>query len=130
MLKNLNLTKYFFSLILLGGILFSQPSFAIGLKDGFKSDTAANLDNFAKTANYSAAQTPEYYIGLFLNGFFSLLGIIVMGLIFYSGFVWMTARGNEAKVTKAKENLIDAFIGLLIIIGSYALTTFILTIFT
>lgn len=116
--------------MLLGGILFSQPLLAIGLKDGFKSNTTVNLDDFARNANYSESQTPEYYIGLFLNGFFSLLGIIVIGLILYSGFVWMTARGNEAKVTKAKENLIDAFIGLLIIIGSYALTAFILKTFT
>jgi len=130
MTKKLNLTKYLFSLLLLGGILFSQPLLAVGLKDGFKSDSTVNLDDFARTANYSEAQTPEYYIGLFLNGFFSLLGIIVMALIFYSGFVWMTARGNDAKVTKAKENLTDALIGLLIIVGSYALTTFILKIFT
>lgn len=128
MLKNLNLTKYFFSLIFLGCLLSAQPILAIGLKEGFSTTNV--LDTFAEKANYSAAQTPEYYIGLVLTGFFSLLGIITMGLIFYSGFVWMTARGNEAKVTKAKENLTNALIGLLLIVGGYALTTFILKIFT
>jgi hypothetical protein len=48
----------------------------------------------------------------------------------YSGIMWMTARGNESKVEKAKDNLLDLTIGLLFILGSYALTAFILRIIT
>ena len=128
MSKFLNSTKYLLPSILFGCFLITLPSSAIGLKDGFSN--TGDLSTFAENANYSAPQTPEYYIGAFLSGLFSLLGIIVMALIFYSGFVWMTARGNEAKVTKAKENLTDALVGLIFILGGYALTYFILKIFT
>ncbi|MEI6835252.1 MAG: hypothetical protein WCK59_00235 [Candidatus Falkowbacteria bacterium] len=128
MKKISNLTKYTISFIFLSVFLWTTPLFASSLKDGFSA--TGNLDKFAQEANYSVPQTPEYYVGLFLNGLFSLLGIITMGLIFYSGFVWMTARGNEAKVTKAKDNLTDALLGLLFIVGGYALTYFILKIFT
>lgn len=129
MKKRLNPNKYFFYLILIGGILFFQPLLAVGLKDGFNGGATTNLGNFAENANYLESKDPEYYIGLFLNGFFSLLGIIFIGLILYSGFVWMTAKGNDAKVTKAKDNLTDSIIGLIIIIGAYALTSFVLQIF-
>lgn len=128
MLKKLNLTKYFFPLFFLSCFFIAQPILAVGLQDGF-SKTGV-LGKFSQNANYPEPQEPEYYIGLILTALFSLLGIIVMALIFYSGFVWMTAQGNEAKVTKAKDNLTSALIGLLFVIGGYALTTFLLRIFT
>jgi Type IV secretion system pilin len=129
MFKKTTLTKYFLILIFLGGFLFASPLFALNLKDSFTSKSG--LDTFADQSGYSdRTKTPEDYIGLLLTGFFSVLGIIAIALLIYSGFVWMTARGNESKVTKAKENIINIIIGLIFIIGSYALTAFILKIFT
>ena len=129
MIKKINLTKYFLSFILISGILGALPTLALGLKDGFTT-TDSSLSNFAGQAGYTdATKTPEDYIGLLLTGLFSILGVIAIALLIYSGFTWMTARGNEAKVAKAKENLIDVIIGLIFIIGSYALTTFLLKIF-
>lgn len=128
MFKNLNLTKYLFSLLFIGSFLVLNTALAASLQEGFGA--TGNLRNFATQAKYSTPQTPEYYIGLALTGLFSLLGIIVMAMIFYSGFVWMTARGNDTKVTKAKDNLIDALLGLLFVVGGYALTSFVLKIFT
>jgi len=40
----------------------------------------------------------------------------------------MTASGNEEKITKAKQNLIHSTIGLLIVVGAYALVNFLLDI--
>jgi len=129
MFKPLNLIKYLLSSILISGILVATPSFALGLKDGFTS--TSNLNGFAKQAGYTdQTKTPEYYIGLLLTGLFSFLGVIAIALLIYSGFTWMTARGNESKVAKAKENIIDVILGLIFIIGSYALTAFLLKIFS
>jgi len=55
-----------------------------------------------------------------------LLGIIAVVLIIYAGFTWMTAGGNEEKIASAKKILINAVIGLIIILSSYALTSFII----
>jgi hypothetical protein len=56
----------------------------------------------------------------------TLLGIIFFGLMIYSGWLWMTAAGNDEQVSKAKTLIIQAVIGLLIIFSSYSLTAFIL----
>ncbi len=129
MIKRLNLTKYFLTFILISGILGALPTLAASLKDGF-STTDSSLSTFAGQAGYTDAEkTPEDYIGMLLTGLFSILGVIAIALLIYSGFTWMTARGNESKVAKAKENIIDVIIGLIFIIGSYALTTFLLKIF-
>jgi len=56
----------------------------------------------------------------------SLLGIIALGFILYAGFTWMTAGGNEEKVTTARKTLLSAVIGLAIILSAYAITNFVL----
>jgi len=54
------------------------------------------------------------------------LGIIATVIILFAGFKWMTAGGNEEKVSEAKKMLIAGLIGLFIILFSYALATFVL----
>ncbi len=99
-----------------------------GIGNSFSTD--GRLGDFAKSTGYGQeAKAPEYYVGLILNIVFSLLGIIVVGLIIFNGFNWMTARGNEKKVEEAKSSLISAIIGLLIVLGSYAITTFVFKFF-
>lgn len=128
MLKSIKI-KYFIPFILLVNFLMVLPSLALNL--GFSTSTGSTLANFANNAGFgNEAQTPESYIGLILISFFSILGVISIILIIYSGYLWMTARGNEAQVTKAKENLWQVIMGLIFIIGGYALTTFLLKIFS
>jgi uncharacterized membrane protein YwzB len=47
-------------------------------------------------------------------------------MILFAGYNWMTAMGEKDKVQKAKDTLISAVIGLVIIIAAYAVTTFVL----
>jgi len=60
-------------------------------------------------------------IGNVIKGFIGLLGIVAVVLILYAGFLWMTAGGNEEKISKAKRIMINATIGLVIIMSSYAI---------
>lgn len=55
------------------------------------------------------------------------LGIIAIVLIIYGGYLWMTSAGDEEKITKAKRVLVNATIGLAIILSAFAITQFILT---
>jgi cysteine-rich repeat protein len=64
-------------------------------------------------------------IGLIIRAFMGLLGIIAVCLILYAGFIWMTAAGAEEKVQRAKRILVNATIGLVIILAAYAITLFI-----
>lgn len=60
-------------------------------------------------------------IGLVL----SFIGILFLILVIYGGITWMTATGNDQKVEKAKNMIINAVIGLLIVLSAYAITNFI-----
>lgn len=52
----------------------------------------------------------------------SFLGLVAVVIILYAGALWMTAAGNDDKVTKAKATLSAGLIGLIIIIVAYTLT--------
>lgn len=57
--------------------------------------------------------------------FLALLGIIFVVLLVLAGYKWMTAMGNEDKVSEAKGQITTAIIGLLIILAAYAITKFV-----
>ncbi len=66
-------------------------------------------------------------IQIAISTFLGLLGIIFLVLIIYAGYNWMTAGGDEEKVTIAKNTLTRAVIGLIIIVAAYSITYFVFT---
>lgn len=64
-------------------------------------------------------------IGIIIGAVLSFIGVIFMALIILGGFQWMTARGNDQQVEKAKNLIIQSIIGLIIILSAYAITAFI-----
>ena len=60
-------------------------------------------------------------IGVVANIFFSILSLIFIVLMLYGGYNWMTATGESQKVDKAKDTIRRAVIGLIVIVGSYAI---------
>jgi hypothetical protein len=53
------------------------------------------------------------------------LAIIVVLLILYGGFVWMTAAGNEDKVATGKKIITAGIIGLVIILAAWGIARFV-----
>lgn len=60
-----------------------------------------------------------------VQAFLGLLGVIFLILIIYGGYTWMTARGEEEKVEKAKDTIRRAIIGLAIIVAAFSITYFV-----
>jgi hypothetical protein len=66
-------------------------------------------------------------IGKIINVALSLLGVIVLVIIIYGGFLWMTAGGNDEKVGEAKKWIFGGIIGLVIILSAYAIASFVIS---
>lgn len=115
-----------FSLLFCFGFLSignAAPSYDFGNNSGVSElSQSTGLDN-------GGAKDPEYYIGNFLRLLFSFLGIIFFILTIYSGINWMTAQGDSSQVTKAKETLIRAIVGLVICLAAYGITYFAMNVF-
>jgi len=83
-----------------------------------------------KAAGYSESAPPVQMAQVLVNIINVLLGftgIVFLILLIYGGFLWMTARGNEDQVAKAKKIVQEVIIGLIIILVSRMFTEFILT---
>jgi hypothetical protein len=69
---------------------------------------------------------PRTIIGKVINFALGFLGVIAVGIILFGGFKWMTAAGNEDKVSEAKKLLGAGVVGLIIILAAWAVATFII----
>lgn len=61
-----------------------------------------------------------------INLLTGVAGIIAFIFIIIGGYQYMTSIGNEEQANKAKQTLLYAFIGLIIILGAYAIIRFIM----
>lgn len=86
------------------------------------------LDNIAsKKGPYIQADsnTLSSIIGTVISLVLGLLGIIFLILMIYAGYNWMTAQGEEEKVTQAKSTITRAITGIIVVIGAYAIWNFV-----
>jgi len=88
--------------------------------------TTQYLTNVGEAA-YGVKQAPDLpsLVGKIINIFLSILGVLFVVLMVYAGYSWMTSYGNEQKVTRAKNIIIDATLGLIIILIAYAISNFV-----
>jgi len=96
------------------------------LSQAAPSDALEKLKAVGGTAYGAEEPTPlPELIGNIINVGLSVLGIVAVILFIYGGYLWMTGRGKEERITKAKETLEAAIIGLIIILAAYAITYFV-----
>ena len=130
------LNKILFILsILIILILIPNLTLAGNLKDAFFPPSATPpqstpLGDVAKTAGYDTDESQgakiDTIISTIIAAVLSFLGVIFLMLMVYGGFLWMNARGNEQQVTKAKDLITAAIIGLVIVLAAYAISYFII----
>ncbi len=124
-------TKKFFkkTFFFLLALFLPLEVLAANLGDAFKVHDGSNndpLDAVASQAGYNTKTTSiDPLIASVIQSLLSLLGVIFLVLMVYGGYLWMTAAGNEEKVTKAKNLMTAAIIGLIIVVGSYAISVFV-----
>lgn len=90
--------------------------------DAYGLEKTKNLTQFKGTT-----KTLPELIGSIVSVALSLIGFVFLVLALYAGFKWMTAQGEAKDVTKAKDTLVNATIGIILIVAAYAITNFVFT---
>lgn len=99
------------------GALAASPAFA------------ASGINTAVGATLAVGNTsPETIVINLINWVLGILALIAVIFILLGGFRWMTAGGNEESVEKAKQILIAAIIGLVIIMAAWGIALYAVTV--
>lgn len=121
-LKNLSTLLVMIAILVLPYFVFAQTSEA---EEGMLD----RLNTVAQTGGYVTGEGEgsglPYVVGLIIQVVLGLLGAIFVILMVYAGYTWMTAAGNEPKIDKAKNMIQTAIIGLIIVLSSWAIWTFI-----
>jgi heme/copper-type cytochrome/quinol oxidase subunit 2 len=73
-----------------------------------------------------SAQDPRVLVARIINTAMLFLGIIAVVIVLLGGFKWMTAAGNEDKVSEAKKLMGAGVIGLVIILAAWGIASFVL----
>ncbi len=86
------------------------------------------LSQTAQKAGYEPSRGDIYNtIGAVANVAFATVAFIFFGLTLYAGLRWVTARGKEDLIEKAKGTMESAIIGLIIVVLSYAIANFVIS---
>lgn len=122
-----NILQKFLSLLFLINLVLGcvgSVSAAGNLQDAFSQ--GGLLDSVGEGAGYDTDQRSiDPIIANVISVALSLLGAIFIVLMIYGGYTWMTAAGNDQQVAKARNLVIAAIIGLLVVVAAYAFTYFI-----
>ena len=85
-------------------------------------DSTRNGLKFVGDLAYGSGPTdPKLLIGRIVQVILGFIGYVFVVLIIVAGIQWMTSGGNEEKVTRAKNMLRNATIGLLLILIAYSI---------
>ena len=121
--------KNLFTRLILGaalGLMIALPMTRLPFARAEEVDIDYILpDSFKTTTGLGGADLKDT-IGNLINVALGFLGVVAVCIMLYGGFKWMIAGGNDEKVSEAKRLIIAGIIGLVIILSSYAITTFVI----
>lgn len=113
--------KHFF-ILLSFLILYPQLVVALNLGGNVAKEAATAAGYSAQTSETTFSET----LGTVVKAALSLVGVIFLILMVYAGFLWMTAHGKEDQIEQAQNIIRTAIIGLIITVGAYSITAFVL----
>ena len=121
------------SLISISGLTYATTNLQAGksFKESFTEslNTTAQQTGHAEadgSASFFGTKEPALIVSTLIAALLSFLGVIFLILLIYGGYLWMTDRGEEKQVTKAKSIIKNALIGLVIVLAAYAITSFVM----
>lgn len=116
MLKKISVLLIIFSVFFLSQVCLAAPKI---------NDLTASV---AKEGGYDTPQSSTALsesVGQIIKVVLGFVGVIFLGLTVYAGIIWMTATGNEEKITTATNILKASVVGLIIVVSAYSITYFV-----
>ena len=86
-----------------------------------------NIDSLNEGLNRLPNKEGNFTLTTILNYIYALIGLVAVFYIVLAAVNFVTAHGDVGKVTKAKNTIVFAVIGLIIVVLAAAVTNFALT---
>ncbi len=112
---------------LISGLIISF--LVCGISSYVFADSNYGLDDTAKEAGLmGAGSNLPTVLGTVIGAGLSMISVVFFVLIVYGGIMYMTARGDSSRTEKGVSTIIAATVGIVIVMGAYALTNFVFNI--
>lgn len=119
--------------IAVGGAVSAQTQVQNGLCSGStltftdQSGATANDGECATVATTGSTEKVNSTVALVINVFSWVVGVVAVIMIIVGGFKYITSGGDSGKITSAKNSIIYAIIGLVIVALAQIIVQFVLT---
>lgn len=119
--------KYFVIALIFVSLFGFVPNVASTLTPAeiLNANIKDNLNAGKTSAGFEGAVDPRIIVTSMIQVALSFVGIIFVALIFYGGFLFFTAGGENEKIEKGTKIFKTAIIGLAIILFSYGIVYFV-----
>jgi hypothetical protein len=113
---------------LVSGMAFAEASSIQNATCQGASLEAPSADNTGacKSSNQQASQNVSDMVKLAINIFSWVIGVVAVFAIIYGGFKYITSAGESGGVTSAKNTILYAIIGLVIVALAQVIVKFVL----
>ena len=109
------------------GMLLMSPMSVLAQSSDNPFETARNqAEQVGGAAGIQNNRELPEIVGQIINIILGFLGIVLLVLILYAGFLWMTAGGNEEQIGKARAYISNSIVGLIIVVAAFAISNFVL----
>jgi len=112
-------TALFLGIVLMAAI-FLLPNFC------YAQETVETLEEVGEAAEVATEEPLGVIIGRIIRVVIGFMGVVLLGIIIYAGWLWMTAGGDAEQIEKAKKWITNGIIGLIIMLFAFSITTFII----
>ncbi|HNX11059.1 MAG TPA: pilin [bacterium] len=127
--KRLNYLASLLSLAVLSLGIISAPLLSAGAATNNLLDSQIGLNKVGEQYGSSGYDDEDsnliIIIVRIINFSASILGLLFVTFLVISGYQWMTAAGNEEQIKSAKKRMMNAVIGLVIVLLAWSITQFV-----
>jgi len=55
------------------------------------------------------------------------MGVLLVVMIVYAGFIYATSQGDDAKIKSAKKMISSSIVGLVLVVAAYAIASYVIS---
>lgn len=98
----------------------------VGAINVFNGSACSGVSATSDICKAKSTDSLKSYVGTIVNIILYILGVVAVIMIIIGGFMYVTSSGDATAVTKAKNTIMFAVVGLVIAILAYAIVNFVI----
>ena len=127
MLLSVSTLLFFAAPLAVGGVAYAATPTQDDINNGLNCGSDVNLDpNATCTTNTTAGKTASELASTVINVLSLLVGVVAVIMLIFAGFRYVTSGGKQESVTSAKNMILYAIVGLVVVALAQLIVHFVL----